>query len=222
MYCFLLQKGFAMRKKLLLSIGLTALLLVILPGQISHATPTPPYILVNDSTRECYITILGDECSWCDPPQGWKTLGMNEPSSGAPSCPAGYTKIDRLELNCTRYKTPYCCGAFSSHGDCEDMIVNATQQACAFVEDVNACILPEGWSKRPTDVPEGIWNCNFNQSQWVEDVTCLTASPTSAPSVIGNVSIPGMDTGPAIGLGLVLILLAGGTLAWLAKKRVKH
>ena len=55
MYCFLLQKGFTLRKKLFLSIGMTALLLVILPGQISHATPTPPYILVNETTGECYI-----------------------------------------------------------------------------------------------------------------------------------------------------------------------
>lgn len=210
MYCFLLQKGFAMRKKVLLSIGLTALLLVILPGQISHATPTPPYILVNESTGECYITILGDECSWCDPPQGWKTLGRNDPASGSANCPAGYTKIDQLELNCTRYKTPYCCGVFSNHGDCEDMIVNATQQACAFVEDIHACILPEGWSKRPEDISEGIWNCNFNQSQWVEDVTCLTATPTPEPSVTGNVA--------ALGVGLVLV--GGGMLAWWARKRV--
>ena len=199
-----------MGKKLFLSISLAALLLLILPGQVSHATPTPPYILINESTGECTITILGDECNWCDPPQGWKTLGMNDLSSGTSSCPTGYTKIDRLELICTRSKTPYCCGVFSSHGDCEDMIVNATQQACAFVEDIDACILPEGWSKRPEDVSEGSWNCNFNRSQWVEDVTCLTATPTPSPLASGNFA--------AIGVGLVLI--GGGMLAWWVRKRV--
>lgn len=86
------------------------------------------------------------------------------------------------------------------------MIVNATLQACAFVDDIDACILPEGWNKRPEDVSEGIWGCNFNQYQWVEDVTCLTAKPL----VNENVA--------AIGVGLVL--LGGGVLAWLARKRV--
>ena len=215
---FTIQKGSTVRKKLLLSISLVVLLLLILPGQISHATPTPPYILINESTRECYITILGDECSWCDPPPGWKTLDRSDPSYGTTSCPAGFTKIDQLELNCTRYKIPYCCGAFSSHGDCEDMIVNATQQACAFVEDINACILPEGWSKRPEDIPEGNWVCNFNSSQWVEDVTCLTVTPTPTPISIGDIPIQRSDVELAIGIGL--ILLGGGLMVWLVRKRV--
>jgi hypothetical protein len=86
------------------------------------------------------------------------------------------------------------------------MIVNATQEACAFVEDINACILPEGWSKRPDDVLERNWSCN-TEFQWVEDVTCLTAKPL----VSGDIAV--------IGGGLVL--LGGGMLAWLARKRVK-
>lgn len=190
-----------MRKKLLLSLALVSLLLVIQPGQISLATPTPLYVLVNESTRECYITILGDECSWCDPPQGWKILNWNDRS-----CPPGYKEIDQLDLNCTRKKDRFCCGVFSSHGDCEDMIVNATQDACAFVEDIDTCILPEGWSKRPEDVSEWNWSCN-TEFRWVEDVTCLTAQPL----VSGEIA--------AIGGGLVL--LGGGILAWLARKRVK-
>jgi hypothetical protein len=208
-----------MRKKLLLSISLAALLLLILPGQISYATPTPPYVLVNESTKECYITILGDECMWCNPPQGWITLDKYGSSSGTSSCPAGFTKIDHLELNCTYYKTPYCCGEFSSHGDCADMVVNTTQQACAFVSDINACILPAGWSKRPTDIPESIWGCNFNRYHWVDEVTCLTAPPTAAALVVANVPTHHFDWLPVIGIGLLLLC---GVLVWWVGKRFNH
>jgi hypothetical protein len=205
-----------MRRKLLVSIVLLGLLLLVLPGQISHATPTPPYILVNESTRQCYVTILGDECSWCDPPQGWKILGTGNPSYGNTDCPAGYQKIDRLDLNCTRYKISYCCGGFSSHGNCEDMVVNATQQACAFVKDVRACILPAGWSARPADVPEGSWSCNFNTHKWVEDVTCLTATQT--PEALPSVNVPNRYPGALPAAGIGLIALGGGLLAWLARR----
>jgi hypothetical protein len=210
------EKSSTVRKKLLLSISLTALLLLILPGQISYATPTPPYVLINESTGECYITILGDECMWCDPPQGWKTLDMYGHSYGTPTCPAGFTKIDHLELNCTRYKTPFCCGVFSSQGDCADMVVNATQQACAFVSDVNACILPAGWTKRPTDVPESNWGCNYNRYHWVDDVTCLTAPSTPAALVVANLPTRRSDWIPVIGIGLIFL---GGVLVWFLRKR---
>ncbi len=205
-----------MRRKLLVSLGLAALLLLVLPGQVSHATPTAPYILVNDSTKQCTITILGDECSWCDPPQGWRVLDTSDPAYRTMSCPAGYTKLDRIEMSCRRYRTPYCCGGFSTQGDCKDMVINATEQACAFVNDVNACILPEGWTKRPTQIPEWNWRCNFNTQHWVDNLTCLTATQTPEPVSVVHVAREYPGALPAAGLGL--IALGGGLLAWMIKK----
>lgn len=208
-----------MRKKLLLSLIL-AVLLLILPGQISYATPNPPSMLVNESTRECYIGILGDECFSCAASQGWKILNNNGSYSGGTlSCPAGFTKIDRPPvLNCYYSKSSFCCGGSSSHGDCADLVVNATQQACAFVSDINACIfLPKGWSPRPTDVPESIWSCNYKY-HWVDNVSCLTGPPTPAPLFVDNAPDQGSDWILMIGLGLILL---GGVLFWLMRRRVK-
>jgi hypothetical protein len=209
------EKSEDVKKKLILSLIFASLLLV-LPGQMTYATPTPPYILVNESTHECYITILGDECYWCDLPQGWKVLNMYGPSSENPSCPTGFTKVAHLDLACKRYKIPFCCGVFSSQGDCADMVINATQQACAFVPDVNACILPAGWSKRPADVPESSWGCNFNRYHWVDDLTCLASPPTSAALVVANVPLRGFDWLPLI--GIALILLGALLILWMRKR----
>ncbi len=207
-----------MRKRLLLSMGLAVLLLLILPGQISYATPNPPSILINESTKECYIGILGDECFSCAPMQGWKLLDTNGYSSGPLSCPAGFTKIDRPpELNCYRSKSSFCCGGSPSHGDCEDMVVNATQQACAFVPDIKACILlPKGWNERPTDIPEGIWSCNY-QYHWVENVRCLTGPATPQPLFVDHAPNQNSDWIAVIGLGL--ILLGGWAMVWLVRRK---
>jgi hypothetical protein len=92
-----------MRRKLFIAL-LIAVFSLSIPGKTSFATPTPPYVLVNETTKECYITILGDECSWCDPPQGWEVLGVNGSDSAASGCPAGYTKIEQLQMDCRVYK----------------------------------------------------------------------------------------------------------------------
>src|SRR5512135_3257472 len=115
-----------MRRKLLLCISLGMLLLLAVPGQVSHATPTPLYILVNDTTKQCYVSIIGDECMWCEPPAGWRIYGPgNEGYGPLPTpCPEGYTKIEKLELDCRRSKSRECCGVFAAQGDCTDMVVN--------------------------------------------------------------------------------------------------
>jgi LPXTG-motif cell wall-anchored protein len=98
------------------------------------------------------------------------------------------------------------------------LVVNATQQACAFVSDINACIfLPKGWSPRPTDVPESIWSCNYKY-HWVDNVSCLTRPPTPAPLFVDNAPDQGSDWILMIGLGLILL---GGVLFWLMRRRVK-
>ncbi len=206
-----------MRRKVLMAIGLAALLLLGLPRQVSHATPSPPYILVNEATRQCYVSIMNDECVWCDPPQGWKIYGEGNPSYGPTACPAGYTKIDELTLDCTRYKSRLCCGVFAAHGDCEDLVINATQQVCGFVDNIHACVLPAGWSERPTDVPPAIWSCNFEKYRWVDHVACLAATSTPKVLSVRDVATQYPQALPVIGLGL--LVLGGGLLAWLARRR---
>jgi hypothetical protein len=206
-----------MRRKLLLSIGVIVLLLLMLPGQISYATPSPLYILVNESTRQCYVSIMNDECFFCKPPQGWRIFGTGDPGYGRTDCPAGYNKIDQLEMDCTRYKSRECCGGFSSIGNCDDMVVNATQQACAFVPDIKACtVLPQGWSARPAGTLAPSWICNFKY-HWVENVTCLTGPPTPAPLFVDHVPNRSSDWIPMIGTGLILL---GVMLVWFVRRRV--
>lgn len=208
-----------MRRKLLLSLSLAMLLLVTLPGNTSYATPTAPVVLINESTRQCAIAIQGDECSWCDPPDGWTVIGPGTPGWDytRPECPAGFQRIDRLEMSCKRYKSPYCCGGFASRGDCTDLVINATQKACAFVNDVNACVLPSGWSSRPTGVAEANWSCDFNQYQWVDNLGCLTVTPTAERLPLPNVAARSPAALPAAGIGLIVV--GGGLLAWLVKRR---
>lgn len=205
-----------MRRKLLIATSLAMLLLLGPPPQVSHATPSPPYILVNEATRQCYVSIMNDECFWCDPPPGWKIYGPGNPSYGPTACPAGFTQIDELSLDCTRYKSRLCCGVFAAHGDCEDLVINATQQACGFVDDIRACVLPAGWSERPTDVPPAIWTCNFAKYRWVDHVSCLASTPTARVLSVREVAPPYPWALPAIGIGLVL--LGGGMLAWLVRR----
>ncbi len=204
-----------MRRKLFVCISLGMLLLLAMPGQVSYATPTPLYILVNDTTKQCYVSIMGDECMWCEPPVGWRIYGPGSESYGPTPCPEGYTKIENFELNCRRSKSRECCGVFAARGDCTDMVVNDTLKECAFVKDINACILPPGWSARPTQVLVASWICHSDTYKWVDNVTCLTATGTPAgflPAAARNPSVL-----PAAGLGL--IALGGGLLAWLIRKR---
>src|SRR5512142_552731 len=114
-----------MRRKLLVS-AVLAILLLSPAGEISHATPTAPVIAVNEATKQCGVAILGDECSMCAPAAGWTILDRADPAYQTMSCPAGYTKAD-VPLDCKRSRDKYCCGGFSSRGDCADLVINETQ-----------------------------------------------------------------------------------------------
>jgi hypothetical protein len=162
------------------AVGLTWVLIFSLlqSGAAVRATPTPPYTLVNHSTQQCYETILGDDCMWCDPPPGWEVLGP----SYTTQCPAGYARLERLALNCVPYKNQFCCtGGSHGPGDCEDLIVNASQELCAFVADIVGCTVPEGWAKQPADGRESGWVCPYGY-QWAADVACLVETATAEPS----------------------------------------
>jgi hypothetical protein len=158
---------------------LALILALLLPGSIVLATPTPPYVIVNYSTKECAESILGDDCSWCDPPPGWEVLG---PSAGT-QCPEGYTLIERIDMQCRRYKNEFCCSGFQHRGDCEDMVVHDADGLCAFVEDIQNCALPTGWKPRPPDVDPSRWQCPHDY-RWADPVACLALALIDEPTAI--------------------------------------
>jgi len=162
-----------------IALVLAVVLLLLLPGGAALATPTPPYVFVNHTTRQCAVAIQGDDCSWCDPPTGWQVLGV----SGPTQCPVGYTLVERLGLNCRRYKNQFCCSGGSHHGDCRDMVVNDSQKLCAFVPDIAGCTLPKGWAGRPISVEEYAWSCPFGY-RWGDEVACLDETATPESTVI--------------------------------------
>jgi len=194
---------------------------LLLSGGAVRATPTPPYILVNHSIQQCYDTILGDECMWCDPPPGWEVLGP----AATTQCPANYTRLERLELNCVPYKNQFCCtGGSHGPGDCEDLIVSASQERCAFVADSADCNVPEGWTKRPADARESSWICPYGY-QWVADVACLveTATAESTHTTDPRAPTEPTRTNPLAGIAYWLMAAIGGAflafLAWFSGRR---
>ena len=182
-------------KRAVRTLALTLVLLLF--GNIVFATPTPPYLLVNHATEECAESILGDDCSWCDPPPGWEVVGL----SSANRCPEGYRRLERVDLVCRRYETPFCCSGGGHQGDCENMVVHDGEGSCTFVEDVETCVLPPGWRTRPADVDPARWSCPMDY-RWVDAIDCLSGEPQ--PST----SDPESDTSPGAATVLVAVGLA--------------
>lgn len=203
---------------------LLALLMVASPA---GATPTPPVIVVNHSTRQCAEVIQGDDCHWCDPLEGWEVLGY---SSGY-ACPAGYEDLgfQGMTGECQGYKSQFCCSDYAHHGDCEDLVVNESEQLCAFVQEIEDCTLPEGWTSA-ADTTEWSGRCPFG-SRWVPDVDCLaTLQPArvtadqSTPATRTTPATPDSSFGPRLSPGLISTLgiaLAGlfAVLLWLVLSR---
>jgi len=156
------------------------------------ATPTPPVIVVNHSTRQCAEVIQGDDCHWCEPLEGWEILGY---SSGA-TCPAGYEDLgfQGMTGRCQGYKSQFCCADYAHHGDCEDLVINESEQLCAFVEEIRGCALPEGWVSAG-DTTQWSGRCPYG-TQWAQDVACV-ASPQVAEPTATAYTEP--DTGTATG-----------------------
>ena len=210
-----------------IALALAMAFLLLLPGGAAFATPTPPYILVNHTTRQCAMEILGDECNWCDPPSGWEVLG----DSRRIQCPADYTQV-RLDVfggpNCKRYENQFCCSGFSGQGDCRNMVVNDSQKLCAFVPDITGCTLPNGWAGRPSSVAEDAWHCPYSNSssRWGDAIACLKGTVTPEPTVIPPPTATPQPTptsapwGGALGLLCSLLVAAGALLAW--SKRPTH
>lgn len=156
----------------LLALGI----MLLAPLTVARATPTPPYLIVNHTTKECAERWIGDDCRWCDPLTGWEVVGLASKSQ----CPAGYTTIDHVDMDCRGYETPFCCSGGPHRGDCGDMVLHDADRLCAFVDEIEGCVLPEGWTQRPADVSPHDWYCPYGQG-WQPDVLpCLTGVPTES------------------------------------------
>ncbi|MCX5700416.1 MAG: hypothetical protein NTZ63_02590 [Candidatus Omnitrophica bacterium] len=150
-----------------LEITVLTLFLAVFYMNLLTAEPMPEAIAVNDQTKECAVFFLGDECTDCSVPEGWRQTGYSNQSD----CPDGYKKIDTVESVCTPRKTAFCCSENHSgtNGNCRDLVINETSKECAFLEDVNSCLsLSQGW--KTGDLCPG----NF---QWQQDpLDCGTRS----------------------------------------------
>lgn len=165
-----------MKVKILLLLALLAASFAV--ASPAGATPTPPVIVVNHSTRQCAEVIQGDDCHWCEPLEGWEVLGY---SSGT-TCPDGYEDLGYQGMTgqCRAYKSQFCCSSYSHHGDCEDLVINEAEQLCAFVEEIEGCTLPEGWVSAG-DTTEWSGRCPY-EYQWVADVACVASTQVVEPT----------------------------------------
>ena len=165
-----------MRVKVFLLIALLAASIAV--GSPADATPTPPVILVNHSTEQCAEVIHGDDCHWCEPLEGWEVLGY---SSGT-TCPDGYEDLGYQGMTgqCRAYKNQFCCTDYSHHGDCEDLVINEAEQLCAFVEEIEGCTLPEGWTSAG-DTTQWSGRCPV-ENQWVGDIACVASTQVVEPT----------------------------------------
>jgi hypothetical protein len=52
------------------------------------------------------------------------------------------------------------------------MVVDDADRRCAFVDEIETCILPKDWRRRPDDVSPGAWSCPY--SDWLSGLLpCL-------------------------------------------------
>jgi len=167
-----------------------AILLLQAVATTTLATPTAPVLMVNHSTKECVRAIQGDDCHWCDPPEGWVVLDYASDSQ----CPDGYTDRGHVGMvgQCRGYKSQFCCSNGPHHGDCQDFVINEALSQCAFVQDIAGCTLPVGWVSAADDTS---WSgrCPYGH-QWVGDVACVV-SGTTRPTEISPLS---PNTEPAV------------------------
>lgn len=155
------------------SLGLFTLLIILgLSWNGAAAEPQPPKVVVNHDTQECGEIFGGDECMDCLPAlRGWEALGY----AFEAACPEGYTTVE-VDYVCQAFKDEFCCteGHSGADGDCEDMVINESAKQCAFVDDIEDCNLPQGWSAKPDDVSPYDWTCSYGTYAWVEDLECLS------------------------------------------------
>jgi hypothetical protein len=206
-------------------IGLLLALLAasLLMASPAGATPTPPVLVVNHSTRQCAEVIQGDDCHWCEQPEGWELLGY----SSQATCPDGYENLGYQGMSgeCVGYKSRFCCSDSAHHGDCEDLVINKSEQLCAFVEEISGCTLPEGWTSA-ADTTQWSGRCPFG-NQWVPDIACVATPEAAEPTAIAPTAATTPDTQDRFRPGIVwgAAVALGGLLAaavWLILKRPRR
>lgn len=190
-----------MKSRFILLCALVAVLAT--PVSPAVATPTAPVVIVNHTTKQCAEVIQGDDCHWCDLLEGWEILGP----SGQTTCPPNYADLGYQGMSgkCRAYKSQFCCTSPQHHGDCGDLVINKALQQCAFVEEINGCTLPEGWTSAG-DTTQWQGRCPTDWwSGWVQDIACLTAgdvatltataaSATDSPTPIPSETPAAADT----------------------------
>jgi hypothetical protein len=191
-------------------LGLALATFLFLPwvAAVVVAAPVPPLLAVNHESQECAEIFGGDECMDCFPPEGWEILGI----SLQVECPQGYSTVENLQVTCQGFKNQFCCseGHSGAHGSCEDLIVNDRGKHCAFVQDIDNCVLPRNWNRKPADLKPTDWFCPANY-QWLDTpLECVAGEDEGADTGTGRSFCPF-----AAGIGPAVIVL------WLLVKRTR-
>jgi len=147
----------------------------------SSAAPAPPEMLIRNSTHECMAFMAGDECTDCEIPPGWTSLGYM-----SRDCPEGFTEVAR-NYSCSPFKIPRCCsqGHSGGMGDCKTLLIDKLTMRCAF-EKAN-CTTPGGWEK--SDPSNGGAQCPENY-RWADSACESPLAPggcSAAAFIIGAV-----------------------------------
>lgn len=142
--------------------------ILLLSIAISAAAPAPPQIIINNATKQCSDFNGGDECTRCEPPEGWTVLAY-----GITACPGGYEKTS-ADITCRPLRAEFCCseGHSGGPGNCSSMVVDDRLKLCAF--DDGACpYVPDTWKRGDALCPAGY--------QWVEEPCLPTDGGAAAP-----------------------------------------
>jgi len=189
---------------------LLSLLLGLLSSMEVLSAPVPPKLVVNHSSKECGEIFGGDECMDCLPSEGWEVLGFAK-DEGI-DCPEGYSWVDP-PYTCKGFKDEFCCTEYHSGapGDCDDMVIRNWSRSCAFIEDIEQCVLPLGWKGQADASDDDIWHCPSGFT-WTEAPACRTAG-AEAESLLPLIVL--------VLLGVVVVLIAAIVAITLVIRRLR-
>lgn len=150
-------------------------LLCLLAAGAGLAAPMPPQIIVNDDTKQCAMIMGGDECSYCEAPEGWVVVGYESMDD---LCPAGYAVVEGVAYECTHSRGEFCCseGHSGVEGDCADVVINDQARQCAFFAPSSSCSLTPAWRSLPTNASTYTWVCPAGYDWTALDCAALAAS----------------------------------------------
>ena len=195
-------------------------------------------LVINDAMDTCAFVEDITDCP--DLPDGWAEAELMEGIGKV--CPEDYTWqdeqvncVEEQPSDCTGKKNPYCCSRTheGGKGDCEDVVIHHESKTCAFVEDIDRCmVLPSGW-----DMPQsyGSWGplCRDDYTWMDEQLECRTLPGTNesdeggidndTPEVVYEEDIPKKETGMSAASVVLLIaivmIVVGGVFLWLRRRQ---